>query len=784
MLKNHFKTAWRNLKRNRGYSLLNMFGLALGMACALLIMLWINDEWQYDRFHKNHGNLYAVYERQSYDGKVFTFPAMPGPFVPAIKAEIPEIKYAARTDWGPQVLFKLGDKSISESGLHVDPDFLKMFSFTWLKGNQATALADPSSIILTDDMARRFFGNEEAIGKTLTIEDNTQRTITGIIKTPPLNSSIRFSWLGSYEAFEKRYDWLKSWHNNSLYNYVQLKEGADPDLVNKKFENFLQQKDSTIVAHPFLLAAKDWRLRNNFVEGKQTGGRIDYVRQFGIIAILIIIIACINFMNLATARSQKRAREVGVRKVMGARRGTLIRQFFGESLVTSLTAMCIALLLVTVSLRFFNTLVEKELAIDFNSWVLWAGLPGIGILCGVLAGSYPSLYLSSFNPASVFRGLKATRGSVITYIRKGLVVVQFTVSIVLIISTIIIYKQIQHTKNRDLGYDKDQVLYVPLRQANDHFDALRQELLNTGVVEKAALSTSRTLVISSSDNTFSWPGKMANKEVLVSVEGITPGYLSTLRMLLKHGRDFSASSNADSLSVIINETFARTMQQPNPVGTNLDWAGRQLRIVGVVKDFVYNQMYHAPEPLLFYCSQGDANNLAIRLTKDAAHQQAIDKIEAVIKKFNPSYPFEYRFLNDDFNNLFKGEMLIGKISQLFAMLTILISCLGLLGLAAYTAEQRTKEIGIRKVMGASLGNVVTLLSKDFLLLVALASLVAFPLAWWLMHQWLQDFPYRISIQWWVFAIAGLAALAIALCTVSVQAVKAGLMNPVKSLKTE
>ena len=784
MFKNYLKTALRNLRKNKGFSFLNLMGLSLGMACAVLILLWVFDELQYNKFHKNYKHLYQVMENQSYDGKTYTFSAMPGLFAPAIKQELPEIKYASRSDWGTQALFSLGDKSIYERGLYVDPDFLKMFSFELKKGD-TTALTDPTSILITEEMAKKFFGNDDPIGKTLKVNNDKLFTIRGIIKNPPLNNSFRFAWLASFSIYEAKNEWLQSWGNNGIQTFVQLKEGADPAAVNKKFYGFIQSKQKEAIARPFLFSINDWRLRSRFEEGKQTGGRIEYVRLFSIIALLIIIIACINFMNLATARSEQRAREVGVRKVLGAARGMLIRQFMSESMVTAFVAVIIAGLIVLFTIGPFNELVEKKLSFSFSNPVISIGLPLLALICGVLAGSYPSFYLSSFNPTTIFRGLRSGKNSSVAIIRKGLVITQFVISIVLIISTIIIYQQIQHVKTRQLGYDKENIVMLGLKgKMNEHFPPIKTDLLATGMIESATLANSRVLDMNSSSEDFKWQGKDPSMKVLITIEHVSPEYVSTMKMQLKSGRDFNENAIADTANIIINETFANLIGRKDPVGEILMRDNQKLQIIGVVKDFLFNDMYGKPDPLILFCQPSATYLMMVRIKPGHDAQKALAKIETVIDKHNPGYPFEYKFMDAEFDKLFRSEMMVGKLSRLFAILTIVISCLGLFGLAAYTAERRTKEIGIRKVLGATLSNVVTLLSKDFLRLVAIAAIIAFPLAWWMMHQWLQDFAYRIHISWWVFGIAGILSVLIALCTVSFQAIKAAIANPVKSLRTE
>ena len=788
MFKNYLKIALRHIRKNKGYAFINMIGLSLGMGCAILIMLWVNDELQYNSFQKNYENLYQVLENQTYEGKTYTFGATPGKFGPAIKDELPEVKYATRSDWGNKVLFSVGEKSIYEQGYYADPDFLKMFSFEVIKGDTSKMLKDPTSVVITDEMSEKFFGKEDPIGKTIKVNNEKEYTIVGLVKKPPLNSSVKFSWLVAFKVYEDKNTWLQSWGNNGIQTYVQLKDGADIKNVNAKLHDFIAKKDTSAIAKPFLIAMKDWRLRNRYEDGKYAGGRIEYVRMFSIIALLIIIIACINFMNLATARSEQRAREVGVRKVLGAGRGLLVRQFFGESIMMAFAAMIVAALIVFLVLPSFNTLVEKKLTFDLTNPVLWAGMPLLAIVCGALAGSYPSLYLSSFNPANVFKGLRIGKNSATVYVRKGLVITQFVISIVLIVSTLIIYRQIEHVKDRELGYNKENIIYTDLKaDMNVHFPVILQDLKSTGVVENAALTNSQVLNVGSSSGDFAWQGKSPESQLLVSMNWVSPEFISTTGMKLVSGRDFYPDITSDSSSIIINETFAKIISKKDPVGDIIrrdKGKGKPYKIIAVVKDFVFNDMYKKPDPLVLFCDTSNVYTMLIRLKAKQDVQQQLTKVEKVIKASNPAYPVETRFLDEDFNNQFKSEMLIGRLSRVFALLTILISCLGLLGLAAYTAERRTKEIGIRKVLGATVGNVIALLSKDFLRLVGISALVAFPLAWWVMNKWLQDFAYRINISWWVFVIAGVLAVVIALLTVSFQAIKAAIANPVKSLRTE
>jgi putative ABC transport system permease protein len=784
MFKEYLKISLRHAKKNKGFSLMNIFGLSLGMTCAILILLWVQDEVTYNRFHEKYSTLFQVMDNQTYEGKTYTFSAVPGLLAGALKDEVPEIKNTARADWGNRWLFTLGEKTIYDDGRLVDPSYLDMFTFPLLHGEKKNTLADEHSIVITNKLSQKLFGDENPVGKYIKVNNKKEMLITGVLKDAPNNSSLKFQWLASFKIFEKQNDWYKTWDNNGMQTYVELKPGTDVDKLNKKIYSFIQAKNKDAAAKIFLHSMDDWRLRSKFIEGKQDGGRIEYVRLFSIIALLLIFIACINFMNLATARSEQRMREVGVRKVMGAERFALMKQFVGESLVTSCIALIIACIFVLISLPFFNDLVEKKLSLGLTNPLQWLLLIGIAIFCGFIAGSYPSVYLSSFSPVSIFKGMKI-KSSGAAMVRKGLVVTQFVVSIVLIISTVVIFRQIQHVKDRQLGYKKENLIYCDLQSnVKEHFDVIRQDLISTGMVTNAATSSQNLLNEGSNTGGFSWEGKDPTKEVLITVENGSPGFINTTGMQIIAGRDFDADWKKDSMNIIVNQTFAKLMNKKNPVGEIVRQDSNAYHIVGMVKDFVYNDFYKAPDPYVLYCDPRNTYNLFIRIKDNANTSDALAQIESVIKKNNPGYPFEYNFIDADFDKLFKSEMLVAKLSRLFAILTIFISCLGLFGLAAYTAERRTKEIGIRKVLGATVAGMVGLLSKDFLKLVFIAVLVASPLAWYIMNNWLQDYAYRINIQWTVFVLAAILALLIAFLTVSVQAIKASVANPVNSLRTE
>ena len=785
MFKNYLKTTFRNLWKNKGYSFLNIGGLAIGIACAGLIFLWVEDELTFNDYFSNRANLYKVKDKQTYDGNTFTFDATPGPFAAGIKAEIPGIKNTARSTWGNNLLFSLNDKTIYEQGLYVDSAFLKMFQLQFIQGNAAGAFTQLHSIVVSEKMANSFFGTTNVIGKTLKVDNKQDYVISGVIKDLPENVSFKLDWLCSFKIYEDQNKWIGNWGNNSVATYVETEPNADVTSINKKLYGYIQTKIKEGSARMSIYPMTRWRMYDVFDNGKEIPGRIKYVNLFSLIAWIILIIACINFMNLSTARSEQRAKEVGVKKVMGAGKIKLIGQFIGESIFTSLLSALLALGIMYLALPAFNSLVEKQLSVNVSNPVHITVLLAIALICGLIAGSYPAFYLSSFKPVYVLKGIKIKNNGSAGLIRKGLVVLQFSISVILIISTIIIYQQIAHVKDRDLGYNKSDLLYTYMQgNMKQHFNVIKNDLQSTGMVQNAAMSNNQVLQLGANTGDFVWEGKDPSKQVLITVENVSPEYAATMGFQLKEGRDFYAEGKADSNHILINESLAKLLNKKNVVGSILSDGGDQYTVVGVIKDFVYNDMYAPASPLILFSDTSNCNVLSIRLKASSQIPAALAKIESVIKNDNPGYPFDYSFVDAQFDKLFKTETLIGKLAGVFSILAIFISCLGLFGLAAYTAEKRTKEIGIRKVLGASVKGLAALLSKEFVQLVAISCLIAFPVAWWMMKNWLDSYTYRVSISWTVFAIAGVLALLIAILTVSFQAIRAALSNPVKSLRTE
>ena len=785
MLKNYIKAAFRNLWKNKGYSFLNIGGLALGIACAGLIFLWVEDELTFNHYFRNRTNLYKIKDRQTYDGTTFTFDATPGPLATAIKTEIPGVKNTARTTWGNNVVFSLKDKPIYEKGLYVDEAFLTMFQLEFIQGNPKTAFNTEHALVISQTMADKFFGTGNVLGKTVMVDNKENYVVTGVIKDLPKNVSFEFNWLSSFKIYEDQNKWLQGWGSNSILTYVETIPGADIIAMNKKLNGFIQTKNKDAAAHVSVYPMNRWRMYDNFENGKEIEGRIQYVRLFNVIAWIILVIACINFMNLSTARSEQRAREVGVRKVMGAGKKKLIGQFIGESIFTSFIALVFAVIIIFICLPAFNNLVDKQLVVDPFKPLHITAMLLLALACGLIAGSYPAFYLSSFNPIYVLKGIKIRAGSSAGFIRKGLVVAQFSISVILIISTIVIYLQILHVKDRDLGYSKSNLLSMNVEgKMRERFPVIRNELLNTGYVQNAALSNSDILQLRNNTGDLSWEGKDASRQVLITVESVSPEYLSTMGLRLEAGRNFYPEFKNDSTNIIINESLARIMNRKMTLGSVITDGSSKFTVVGVVKDFVYSDMYAPPSPLILFDDTSGCNTFSIRLKAGAPLSASLAKLETIFRENNPGYPFDYHFVDEQFGRLFKTETLVGKLVEVFSVLAILISCLGLFGLAAYTAEKRTKEIGIRKVLGASVHGISAMITKEFLFLVCISCIIAFPVAWWTMHNWLEGYKYRIDISWWIFIGAGLLAVLIAVLTVSFQAIKAAVANPVQSLRSE
>lgn len=787
MIKNYFKTAWRNLLNNKTFSLINISGLALGLTCSLLIMLWLKDEIRMDKFHQNDKRLFRVMENQAYSGDISTFESTPGILAENIVKDFPEIQMASQFLWESEPLFTVGDTFDKEKGRYAQKDFLRMFSYKLAKGDAASALARPDAVVLSKKLVDKYFKDEDPIGKLIRIDNADNVIVTGVLEEIPASSSLKFDFLMSYDLWWKTNDWAKEWDNNGPRCYVLLAANTSVDKVNAKIKNYIKTKVKDSNVELFLQNYGESYLYSNWDSGKQNGGRIEYVRIFSVVGIIILLIACINFMNLATARSLKRAKEIGVRKVAGAGKKQLIGQFIGESLFVSFLALCLSLLIAFLLLPAFNALTDKHLVINITDPSFLVLILLLTLITGIIAGSYPALFMSSLKPITVLKGvLKLKSGA--TYFRKGLVVFQFALSIILILGMIVIYRQIDYIHNKNLGFAKEDLLYMPLEgELQKNFMTFKQELLKQPGIKSISSAQSNPLETGSSTAGVRWPGKDTTKLILFSSNPITYDYIKTMSIGLVAGRDFSPDYSTDTLNYLINEASARKIGYKDPVGKELTMWGDKGTIIGVMKDYHHNSLHVPIEPLILRLFKKSWKtywgNIIIR-TEAGKTRQAIASMEKVFRQFNPGFPFKYYFTDDEIANRYKAEHTVSKLSRYFAFLAIFISCLGLFGLVTFTAEQRIKEIGIRKVLGASVPGIVQMLSKDFLKLVILSAVIAFPVAWWAMNKWLEDFAYRVSIGWWVFLVAGIVALLIALFTVSFQAIKAAIANPVRSLRTE
>lgn len=789
MLKTYIKTAWRSLLRTKSFSLINLAGLATGMAGAVLIILWLYHEISYDRFHEHKDRLYEVYGLAIADQKMSAINQTEQPLAPALQRDFPEVESTARLGSVNSFLISAGNRSFTNiKGNFVDPAFLQQFSFPVLEGDSKMPLSNVNEIVITETLAKKLFGNENALNKTIRIDSVDQFLVTAILKDLPSNTRFEFEYLLPW-SYLKKIGWSNdSWLSNSISTFVLLKPNTNVAAFNDKIRNIAKRytgrKD--IWTH-FLFPLEQWHLYAEFTNGKPTGGRIEMVRLFGIVAALILLVACINFMNLSTARSEKRAKEVGVRKVTGAGKGALITQFMTEAVITAFAAGIIALLMVQVSLPYFNKLVAAQLSIPWHSILFWVLASAFILLTGLLAGSYPALYLSSFAPVNIFKG-KFKRSERVWSPRKILVVTQFTFAVMLIIATLIVRNQIRYAQERTSGYSANNLVYVDIvGDIERNYSLIKQELLSEGIA--SSVTKTMTPITQRGSNTWglTWEGKRADFDETIALFSADAGLVKTAGLQLVAGRDIDVQQYpSDSFALLLNETAVRIMGFNNPVGQMIrePAASKSWRVIGVVKDYVVGSPYESIPPVVIMGPASWFNTLHIKL--NAAHSTAsnLKKAEGILKKYNPGYPFDYQFTDQVYAAQFKNEERTKMLAGLFATLAIFISCLGLLGMSAFMAESRMKEIGVRKVLGASVLSITRLLTVDYIRLVIISVIIATPVAWWLMNSWLQNFSYRITITWWMIGLCGLLVILIALFTVSFEVIRAAIANPVKSLRRE
>jgi putative ABC transport system permease protein len=790
MLRNYLLVALRNLRKNKAFSFINILGLALGLTCSLLIMLWVEDERNIDEFHQKGPTLYSVYERQYYDGKIESGFFTPGVLPDELKRKIPQILRVSGFAWKESNTFSVGDKILKEDGNHASTDFFTMFSYPLIQGKAETALSTPVSIAISRKMAEDFYGSPQAaIGRSIRFDNREDFTISAVFENVPESSSDKFDYLINWHSFLEDNSWAKEWGNNGPKTLIELRSDADPALVEKKLTHFLddlnKEQSAGFRVQLGMQRFGSIYLHSEFKNGKLSGGRIEYVRLFSLVAIFILLIACINFMNLTTARSVKRAKEIGIRKVVGAIRPVLMRQFIGEAVLLSFLAVLVSIVLVLAFLPVFNQITSKGISFPFSHFYFWLSLAGLTLVTGFISGSYPALFLSSFNPAAVLKGGQLKTRPSVAWFRKGLVVFQFALSIVLIISMIVISKQVTYIQNANLGYDKENLIYIPIEgELMTKYKLFKQEASSLPGINLVSRISQTPTEIDNGTYGVDWDGKDENTKPMFTNAAVGYDFVKTMKLTVLDGRDFSRDYGSDSTNYILNEAALKKVGYKNPIGKRLTLWGKKGTIIGVVKDFHFSSLREPIRPIILRLGETDQWGSVLVRTQAGQTKEALAGLERVYKELNSKFPFTFQFSDQEYQKLYKSERTVQRLSGCFAFLGIFISCLGLLGLAMFTAEQRSKEIGIRKVLGASIPSIFSLLSKEFLLFVFIAFIVASPLAWWAMRSWLLDFAYQVEMGWWIFAIAGISAAAITLLTISFQAIKAALANPVFSLRSE
>ena len=790
MFKNYFKTAWRSLLKNKAYSALNILGLATGMGVALVIGLWVYHQYSFDKFLPDYKQAYQARRNFYGNGDTVNYGGTSLKLMNVLRSQVPEIQYVAETDGFAMHGLMVADKKFYINGGQVGDDFLKIFRYELLEGNANTVLKNPYSIVLTQSTAKALFGKEDPLNKIVRFDNKNDLKVTGVLKDIPSNSTLQFSYLVPFSYLESTDSFVKQartagfgWTNFAVY--VKLKPGISYAQVEPKVRNLEKMETDnsmSMTTNIMLDPVEHWHLYDKFEKGKAVGGFIEYVHIFSVIGILVLLIACINFINLTTARSEKRAREVGVRKALGSGKNHLIFQFLTESILLTFIAFILSLLFVQLALPAFNTLTDASIKIPFTNYIFWLTTFCCVLVTGLIAGSRPAFYLSSFDPVKVLKG-KIHIGKAAALPRKVLVVLQFSCSIALVICTYIIYQQVQHAKDRPSGYDKNRLMITDMnKDLGGSYTAIKNELMESGIAETVTTASNSVTTGGNHRDVDDWQGKRPGESVDMGVITISDDYFKTVGMYMKEGRNFNAPS--DTLNVIFNEAAVKLLRLQNPLNQTITWVDTKLRIIGVVKNALMASPFAPADPTIFLYDPHPQNVIMYRLLPAIKTQDAITRLTSIFNKYNPAYPYTYTFADDSYAAKFKQEVLIGKLAGLFAALAIFISCLGLFGLAAYIAEQRTKEIGIRKVLGASVSQVWLLLSKDFIVLVLISCVIASPVAFYYMHNWLQQYDYRITISPLVFVIAGIAAIVITIIIISFQAIKAAVANPVKSLRTE
>jgi putative ABC transport system permease protein len=786
MFRLNLKIALRNLWRNKGFTLINLGGLAIGLASCMILLLYVAYEYGYDKQFTDYDKTYVLYNNQKTASETFSFMAFPGQLKDEIKEKVPGIAKVSRLSYPEPMLVSYNQNNFKMNATFGDPDFLKMFDYKVLKGNQKTFLNSVDGIVLTETLAKNLFGNEDPLNKVVKLDNKENLKVEGDIADHPKNSTLELDYIMSWKLYEKLNPWTKNsgWGNNYCMMFAQLQDNSFFNQANNQLKGMIKAHEKDANGEPFLHPLSKWHLYEKFENGKNVGGRIDQLKIFFLLAFCILLIACVNFMNLSTAKSEKRAREVGIRKAIGSSRNNLVGQFMFESVLLTTLSMLVAFVLIEVSLPYFNNLLGITLRIDYKDCKFWSVFLGLTLLTAVIAGSYPAFYLSSFDPVKVLKGFKLSGGSSLS-IRKFLVVFQFVFAACLIVCTGVIYQQLNYIKNKPIGYNKANLVQISTEgefSKKDKREILKDELLKSGAI--TAFTEYSTSLTGGGNNTYgiNWPGKNEKDKILVNFRFTNLDLTKTTGMEILQGRDFSKEF-VDTANVLVNEAMVKVMGMKDPVGKMIEW-GQPIRIIGVVKDYVMESPYQKAKPLLIARNANNVTTIIMRLNDKNNITSSVNKISEISKRLNPAYPATIRFVDDNFEQKFWNEKLLGTLSNWFGGFAIFISCLGLLGLALFMAEQRKKEISIRKVLGASTANILTLLNKDFIKLVAIANVIAFPLAYIIINKWLSGYEYRISVSVLPFIAAISLSVLIAILTVSVQSVKVAKANPIDALKYE
>ncbi len=794
MYKSYLLTAFRSMTKNKIHAFINIVGLSIGMAVAMIIGLWIYDELSYERNFDNHAITARVIQNVTNNGETDTWWTVPYPLADELRKNYGEnFKYVALTSGLYDHLLTVGKNTLTRSGIFAEPDFTTLFTLKMIKGNRQ-AIKDPSTILIAASTAQIYFGDGDPMGQVIVIDKETTVHVGGVYEDIPEQSTFGgMKFVAAWDLLYSESNWIKNmtdpWRPNAFCVYVGVADNFTFDQVSRNIKDAKLRKVSAFLAKMkpelFLLPMDDWHLRAEFREGKYVGGRIQYVWLFGVVGVFVVLMACINFMNLSTARSEKRAKEVGIRKAIGSVRSQLMGQFFSESILIAFLSFIIAVILVQVALPVFNEFAGKHMSLSWSSWSMWLVALSFCVAIGIVAGSYPALYLSSIKPSRALKGVfKASRAAGSP--RKVLVVVQFTVSVALICGTWIVFKQIQFAKDRPIGYSTSGLIAIPLNgpTVHDHFDVIRNELIGLRAIEEMGEADAPTTDTWSSSSAFDWDGKDPDLSVDFSTMGISYDYGKTIGWHVIEGRDFSREFLSDTVGVIVNRAAIKYIGLKEPIGSTIRWSGQPFTILGVIDDIVVGSPYEPVKPLFYFLSRDGANFALIRLSREASAAQSIAVVEKVFKRHNPEQPFDYQFMDESYGRKFGNEERVGKLAGVFTALAIFISCLGIFGLSSFVAEQRTKEIGVRKVMGASILDVWRLISKEFLILVSLSCVAAVPLAYFVLSSWLSKFQYHMEVSVWVFAGASVFTILITIVTVSWHTLAAASANPVKSLRSE